>query len=122
MSYYYISNPYNGTEEQKEQRALIAAKVCGELLRLGVHAWSPIVHNHAMMKEISFSLEERQNLILDFDFSLLKKSIGMIVLTINGWKESFGVGKEIDLCNELKIPIYYLDPEKLDRDFVISLS
>lgn len=27
MSYFYISNPYNGTDEQREERAQIAAKV-----------------------------------------------------------------------------------------------
>ena len=71
MSYYYISNPYNGTEEQKELRAKIAAEVCGKLLKRGVHAWSPIVHNHAMMKCYNeFTLEQRKTLILDFDFSL----------------------------------------------------
>ena len=114
MSYYYISNPYNGTDEQREQRAQIAARVCGLLLKKGIHAWSPIVHNHAMMKTFNeFSLEERQTKILEFDFSLLKASQGMIVLTIPGWDISFGVTAEIQLCKNLKIPVYYLAPESL---------
>lgn len=117
MSYYYISNPYNGTEEQKEYRAKVAAEVCGKLLKRGVHAWSPIVHNHAMMKSYNeFTLEQRRSLILDFDFSLLLASSGMIVLKIDGWKESYGVGKEIELCLEKSIPIKYLNPEDLDTD------
>lgn len=117
MSYYYISNPYNGTEEQKEYRAKVAAEVCGKLLKRGVNAWSPIVHNHAMMKSYNeFTLEQRRTLILDFDFSLLLASSGMIVLKIDGWKESYGVGKEIELCLEKSIPIKYLNPEDLDTD------
>ncbi len=81
MHYYYISNPYNGTEEQKEQRAVTAARACGLLLKKGIHAWSPIVHNHAMMKTFDqFTLEERRTKILEFDFTLLKASKGMIVL------------------------------------------
>ena len=117
MSYFYISNPYNGTDEQREKRAKIAAEVCGKLLKKGVHAWSPIVHNHAMMKNYNdFSLEERRTLILDFDFSLLLASKGMIVLKIDGWKESYGVSKEIELCNEKSIPIKYLDPKDLDSN------
>jgi hypothetical protein len=116
MSYYYISNPYNGTDEQKEQRAQIAAKVCGQLLKKDIHAWSPIVHNHSMMKTFNqFTLEERRTKILDFDFSLLKASKGMIVLKIDGWKESFGVKAEIDLCQKLSIPIKYLDPMHLEE-------
>lgn len=115
MGYYYISNPYNGTDEQREERARVAATVCGMLLRKGIHAWSPIVHNHAMMKAFNqFTLEERRSLILDFDFSLLKASKGMIVLTIDGWEKSFGVRAEIDLCRELSIPVKYLNPVELE--------
>jgi hypothetical protein len=115
MSYYYISNPYNGTEEQREERAQIAAKVCGQLLKKDVHAWSPIVHNHSMMKTYNeFTLEERRTKILDFDFSLLKASKGMIVLKIQGWKDSFGVKAEIELCQRLSIPIKYLNPADLE--------
>lgn len=115
MHYYYISNPYNGTDEQKETRAQTAAKVCGQLLKKGVYAWSPIVHNHAMMRTFDqFTLEERRSKILEFDFSLLKSSKGMIVLKIDGWDKSFGVKAEIELCQKLSIPIKYLDPEALE--------
>jgi hypothetical protein len=121
VSYFYISNPYNGTEEQKEERATIAAKVCGMLLKKGLHAWSPIVHNHAMMKTFNeFTLEERQSKILDFDFSLLKKSDAMIVLTIDGWDKSYGVGKEIELCKKLDIEIKYLNPSDLDLNISVE--
>lgn len=115
MGYYYISNPYNGTEEQREHRAQTAARTCGLLLKRGIHAWSPIVHNHAMLKAFDeFTLEERRTHILEFDFSLLRASKGMIILEIEGWKISFGVKAEIDLCNKLTLPIKYLDPTDLE--------
>lgn len=113
MSFYYISNPYNGTEEQREERAQLAARVCGELLKRDIHVWSPIVHNHALMKSVDFSLEERRSLMLDFDFSLLRAARGMIVLEIEGWESSFGVKAEIDLCRELGKPVKYLHPDDL---------
>ena len=115
MGFYYMANPYNGSEEQKNKRAKIAAEVCGKLLKRGVHAWSPIVHNHAMMRNYDdFTLEERRTLILDFDFSLLRASKGMIILKIEGWKESYGVSKEVECCQKHAIPIRYLVPEDLD--------
>ncbi len=121
MGYHYISNPYNGTDDQRNLRAKIAAEVSGKLLKRGVHAWSPIVHNHAMMSHYSdFTLEERRTLILNFDFSLLLASKGMIVLTIDGWKESYGVGKEIEICKEKAIPILYLNPSDLELDKALS--
>lgn len=121
MGYYYIANPYNGTKEQRSLRAKIAAEVCGKLLKRGIYAWSPIVHNHAMMNEYGdFTLEERRTLILDFDFSLLFASKGMIVLTIDGWKDSYGVKKEIEICQERSIPILYLNPSDLDTKYSIE--
>ena len=64
-----------------------------------------------------FTLEERRSLILDFDFSLLRASKGMIVLKIDGWEQSYGVKAEINLCQELSLPVYYLDPLELDAGF-----
>ena len=117
--YWYISNPYNGTEDQRESRAQIAARVSGLLLKRGIHAWSPIVHNHAMMKTFQeFSLEERRTLMLDFDFSLLRASRGMIVLEIDGWDKSYGVKAEIELCRQLQLPIKYLSPNQLSSESV----
>jgi hypothetical protein len=114
MAYFYISNPYNGTSAQKEERARVAAVVCGILLKRGIHAWSPIVHNHAMMKVFDrFTLEERRSTILEFDFTLLRSAKGMIVLTIDGWNSSHGVRAELDLCKKLSIPVHYLDPKEL---------
>jgi len=113
-SYYYLSNPYNGSYDDKELRARIAAQVCGFLLRRNIHAWSPIVHNHAMLKTVEFTLEERRSLILDFDFSLLRHAEAMIIIMMDGWKKSFGVGAEIDLCKQLSIPIKYLDPKDIN--------
>ncbi len=115
MSYYYISNPYNGSASQMDERARVAAHACGTLLRRGIHAWSPIVHNHALVRDFSFTLEERRSLMLPFDFTLLRKARGMIVLTIDGWKESYGVGAEIELCSRENIPVVYVNPDELDK-------
>jgi hypothetical protein len=115
MKFYYLSNPYSGTEELKNLRARSAARACGKLIKDRVFTLSPIVHNHAMMKEYNeFTLEQRKDVILDFDFALLKASIGMIVLTIEGWKDSHGVKKEIEFCNENELPIYYFTSEEIE--------
>jgi Domain of unknown function (DUF1937) len=117
MSFYYLSNPYNGTEEQKADRARAAARACGLLLKNNVHVWSPIVHNHAMMQTFDqFTLEERRSKILEFDFSLLRASCGMIVLQLPGWEESFGVKAELNLCTELGIPVHFLPATALDGE------
>ncbi|MBN20661.1 MAG: hypothetical protein CL678_05170 [Bdellovibrionaceae bacterium] len=110
MSYFYLSQPYNGTESEKKHRASIGAQICGSFIKKGIHVLSPIVHNHALLKEYPhFSLEERKTLILDFDFTLLKASQGMIVLQLEGWENSYGVNAEIEFCKKHNIPIYFLN-------------
>lgn len=112
--YYYISNPYNGTDDQRQNRMEAAAHCCAALIKSGIHAFSPIVHNHSMLQVVGdFTIQERKFLLLPFDFSLLKSSVGMIVLKLDGWKESYGVAKEIQLCQEKNIPIFYSTPGKI---------
>jgi hypothetical protein len=111
--YYYLSNPYNGSPSEMRERAQAAAQACATLLRGGVYAWSPIVHNHAMMAFSDFSLEERRELLLPYDFSLLRAAKGMIVLKLAGWEVSYGVTREIELCEELGLPVWYLAPEEV---------
>lgn len=113
MSFTFISSPYSGTDEEREERARITAEVCGKLLRRDFHVISPAVHSHTITKAVQFSPEERRSLILDFGLNLLRKASGMIVLEIEGWEKSFGVQAEIALCQELKIPIRYLNPIEL---------
>jgi hypothetical protein len=121
VKYFYLSNPYNGTDEQKVERAQFAANACGRLIKDRVFTLSPIVHNHAMMKTYNdFSLEERRSIILDFDFSLLAASKGMIVLKIEGWEESYGVTKEIEFCEKKNIPVYYYTPEEIESGIATS--
>lgn len=113
MSFTFISSPYSGTDEEREERARITAEVCGKLLRRDFHVISPAVHSHTITKAVHFTPEERRSLILDFGLNLLRKASGMIVLEIEGWERSFGVQAEIDLCRELGIPVKYLKPEEL---------
>jgi hypothetical protein len=113
MSFHFISSPYSGTDEEREERAHITAQVCGKLLRRDFHVISPAVHSHTIIKAVDFTAEERRSLILDFGLSLLRKASGMIVLEIEGWEKSFGVQAEIALCRELNIPVRYLNPAEL---------
>ena len=112
MSYYYLSNPYNGTEQEKSERVEICSRVCFHFIRQKIPVISPVIHNHAMnhqqdiatiLKEIPF--EERFDFIMDFDFNLLKPAKAMLLLKLPGWDKSKGVAYEIDFCKQHAIPI-----------------
>ena len=126
--YHYLANPYQGTEEERHYRAEMTAKVCISLLRKGIPVLSPIVHNHALIQSLGpFTLEERRQIFLTFDFNLLKHARSMIVLTLDGWKTSYGVQAEIEFCSKQQIPVLYEDPERLlldtiPEEFLFKLS
>ena len=112
MSYYYLSNPYNGTAEEKAARNNICAEVCFHLISHKIYVFSPILHNHAMFTHpknkdaaTEMSASERHDFIMQFDLTMLSRANGMIILKILEWELSKGVAKEIEYCESNNIPI-----------------
>ena len=113
MALYYLSNPYNGTDEQEEQRAHLAAKACVTLLKSGISLVSPVVHTHALGAHLSLSKDERRALLMPVDIELLHRCDGMIVLKLEGWQDSIGMRAEINFCQAKGIPVYYTTVEEV---------
>jgi len=104
---YYLANPYNGTDQQKQGRFKKCCQVTSHFIKNGVHVFSPVVHNHAMLETVNdWTLEECQTLILPYDFTYLGKAKAMIVLMLDGWEKSYGVEKELEFCCQNKIPTF----------------
>lgn len=104
---YYLANPYNGTDKQRQERFEQCCKVTSYFIKNGIHVFSPIVHNHAMLETVQdWTVDERKNLILPYDFSFLGRSSAMILLKLDGWEKSYGVEKELEFCCKYKIPTF----------------
>lgn len=43
------------------------------------------------------------------DRAFIKNASGVIVLMLDGWRESIGVKDEIKLAKELRLPIMYIE-------------
>lgn len=114
MTYYYLSQPYNGTDEQKKYRFEMGATVCLNFLKKQIAVFSPIVHNHTLMiMAQDFTVEERRNTFMPFDFAMLGQSRGMLLLKLEGWEQSYGVKLEIEYCQQHQIPIHYLELDEV---------
>ncbi|MBT4879961.1 MAG: DUF1937 family protein [Alphaproteobacteria bacterium] len=112
--FYYLSHPYNGTDSEKESRVSAAKSACIHMLENNIHVFSPILHNHTIIASFgTLSLEDRRRMFLSFDFSLLSASAAMILLKLDGWKNSYGVQKEVEFCEEQQIPIFEYSLEEL---------
>ena len=103
----YLATPYSHPDaEIREVRFRLACAVTGELLAQGFRVISPIVHGH--------SVAQVSNLPGDWEFwsghcrALLTRCDRLLVLRVNGWRESVGVRAEIELAEGLRMPVHYL--------------
>jgi len=85
----------------------MAAIVASRLIRDGVYVFSPIVHNHpiAEMEHLPGGFDYWA----DFDQEMLRRCDRLIVLKLDGWRESTGVQAEIKVAMRLGLEIEYME-------------
>lgn len=104
----YLASPYsNGSEDVRERRYRMACRATAELIRLGWNVYSPIVHGHHLV---------RHGLPTDFwfwqehDFAMIERCHSLVVLPIDGWRESIGVVAELRFAEKRGIPRMAVQP------------
>jgi hypothetical protein len=106
--FYYMASPYSNIAKHIEfWRYDINLEVLGKLTYLGYIVLSPLVHSHPMAH--TFVMPKGFEFWKQIDTIFMDHTIGLIVLMIDGWKESKGVQSEIKYMEKLGKPIYYLD-------------
>ena len=97
--FFYLASPYSHPDERvRQERYEKAMMVTAKLMTEKTHytIFSPIVHCHEMALRCSMPTDhvfwKKHNV------AMLKRAKGLIVLTIDGWKESIGVTAEIELA------------------------
>lgn len=102
MSRIYLALPYSGQEEKSFMQA---NRVAGLLMEAGHIVFSPISHSHSigiMHNNFDFWMAQ--------DLPWLETCDELLVLKNEGWEESRGVQREIQIAEQLCIPICYLNP------------
>lgn len=110
----YLAVPYSYKNENplvenqiKELRFLEATKAAAWLMNL--HAWnvfSPITHSHPLHVHAEMRGDWEFWKRIDTEFLCLSGRI--VVLGLDGWRESTGVTAELKIADELRIPKYFL--------------
>ena len=105
----YLASPYSHPEVVvREQRFHDACRAVAMLLASGLTVFSPIVHGHPLVDHglpTDWPFWER------FDRDHLVRCDEVVVLMLDGWRESVGVAAEIRIAGELGKPVRYLAPE-----------
>jgi len=104
----YLASPYSHPDpEIREQRFQAACKFAAEMLRQGIHVFSAIAHTHPIAL---YGLPKGWDFWEPYDRALMGLCDEIIVIRIEGWKESKGVAAEVEIAKAFGMPITYMDP------------
>lgn len=105
----YLAGPYTHPNPNVElKRFNYLNRAAAELMRQGKMVFSPISHSHPIA--LAGILPTDWNYWKQFAEAYLSCSKEVIVLKLDGWKESTGVNAEIEIALAMKIPVTYMDP------------
>jgi hypothetical protein len=109
----YLCSPYSDPDPAvREQRFQAACAFTAGLLREGHHVYSPVVHCHPLVRyglSADWSFWER------FDREHLERCDEVVVLMLDGWRESIGLQAELSHAGVLGKPVRYVEPETLEQ-------
>jgi hypothetical protein len=104
MTFKYLASPYSHPlATTRELRYRDARQATAWLLRHRIWAYSPIVHTHEMA--IAGGMPADAAFWQDYNHAMIDQADELLVLTIEGWKESVGVTEEITYASDLNLPI-----------------
>ena len=107
----YLASPYSNCDPTiREARFREACRAAAKLMRLGHAVFSPIAHGHCIA---AFGLPTDWRYWEPLDRWQLERCSEVVVLQLEGWKQSPGVQAEIQIATELGKPVRYLGPDWL---------
>lgn len=105
----YLATPYTHEDAAVKQRRFeVVNRVAAELMRSGVHVFSPISHTHPIA--LAGDLPGDWQFWEQYDRAVLKACVRVLVLRQEGWAESTGVRAEIKIAEEMGLPVEFIDP------------
>jgi Domain of unknown function (DUF1937) len=105
----YLAVPYSHESPAiREFRFHQANMKASDMMRDGIHVFSPISHTHPIA--LDGALPTSWDFWKEYDRAILSTCCKLVILMIHGWDESKGIAGEVEIANELGIPIEYHKP------------
>lgn len=103
----YLAVPYSHPDpEVRAARFKAANRVAGILMQRGHLVFSPISHTHPIAEECD--LPRGWDYWSAFDRAYLAVSKVLIVLCIDGWRESVGITGEMSIAADMDVPVEFI--------------
>ncbi len=105
----YLASPYSDPDpEIRGKRFYEACRYAAEIMRKGLVVFSPIAHTHQIA--MAGNLPYEWDYWREVDTAFLERCNLVVVFTLDGWDTSTGVQAEIEIAEELGIPVEYHTP------------
>jgi hypothetical protein len=112
----YLASPYSAkgiTDEYeatvvREKRFIEASIMAARLMEQGHKVFAPIPHSHPIEH---YGLPEIRSgdWWLQQDYEVLQYCGLLLVYTMDGWDQSYGIGQEVAFAQERGIPVKYIN-------------
>jgi hypothetical protein len=113
---YYLASPYSHKDPKVRQRRHDQVlEVAAFMFGKGVFVWAPIVYTHNIATE--GSLELGYSGWKRFDRMMISKCDALLVLQLEGWRESVGVRDEVEYAKALGMEVGYVPCDGLEEWF-----
>ena len=110
----YLACPYSHPDGAVRERRFHAVnRAAARLMSQGMMIFSPISHTHPIA--VDGKLQTGWDFWERYDRICISCCHEMIVLCLDGWKESVGVQDEIGIAKELGIPVRFVVPEDYEE-------
>jgi len=105
----YLACPYSHKDKSvQEERFHASNRAASKLMCEGEFVFAPISQCHPM--SVDACLPGHWEFWKAFDIAMIARCQKLIVLMVDGYKESTGVNAEIKIATDFGIPVEYMEP------------
>ena len=101
----YLACPYSHPDPViMQQRYVMSNIIAGELMKLDYFIFSPISHSHPIAQQCNMDAIDH-DFWLRQDCAIFMHCEMMMIIAIDGWEESYGIGLELIWAKDLDMPV-----------------
>lgn len=109
VGFWYLATPYSKYAAGLDAAWHKACEGAAALLRAGVPVYSPIAHTHPIA--LAGDIDPLDHALwLPADEPMMYAACGLVVYEMDGWRDSYGIGVEIETFRRLGKPVVHWRP------------
>lgn len=108
MNYWYLATPYSKYPAGIVGAWKEACRAAAHCIRGGRAVYCPIAHTHPIAIEGGIDPFDH-GVWLPADEPLMRSAAGLLIAKMDGWEQSYGISKEIEIFQQMGKPIEYME-------------